>query len=131
MMIESLSDFPALQQLANALWRRGTARGAAVLVGAGFSKYADLPAPDTPKPPLWADLAAAMKQQLYPQSSEDAPTDPLRLAEEYRTNFGQAALDEFIRTRIADRSWKPGPLHRQLLNLPWSDVLTTNWDTLT
>jgi SIR2-like domain len=130
MMVEDLADFPAVQQLANALWRKGTARGAAVLVGAGFSKYADLPAPDTPKPPLWADLAAAMKQQLYPRSTENAPTDPLRLAEEYRTNFGQAALDEFIRTRIADRSWQPGLLHRQLLNLPWSDVLTTNWDTL-
>lgn len=130
MMIEDLPDFPALQQLANALWLKGTARGAAVLVGAGFSKYADLPAPDTPKPPLWGDLATAMSHQLYPSGSENVPTDPLRLAEEYRTNFGQAALDEFIRTRIADRSWLPGPLHQLLLNLPWSDVLTTNWDTL-
>ncbi len=130
MKIEDAPDFPALQQLGDALWRKGTARGAAVLVGAGFSKYADLPAPDTPKPPLWNDLASAMSHQLYPGGSENAPTDPLRLAEEYRIYFGQAALDEFIRTRIADRSWRPGPLHRQLLDLPWSDVLTTNWDTL-
>ncbi len=129
-MIEDLPDFPSLQQLANALWLKGTARGAAVLVGAGFSKCADLPAPDTLKPPLWVDLAIAMSHQLYPSGSQNVPTNPLRLAEEYRTNFGQAALDEFIRTRIADSSWLPGPLHQLLLNLPWSDVLTTNWDTL-
>ena len=36
MNIEDLPDFPALQQLARALWRQGTTRGAAVLVGAGF-----------------------------------------------------------------------------------------------
>ena len=130
MKIEDLPDFPALNQLANALWLKGTARGAAVLVGAGFSKYADLPAPDSPNPPLWSDLAEAMLHQLYPSKSKNPPRDPLRLAEEYRTNFGQAALDEFIRTLIADRSWLPGPLHQLLLNLPWSDVLTTNWDTL-
>ena len=52
------------------------------------------------------------------------------LAEEYRTNFGQAALDEFVRIHILDAAWAPGPLHGKLLDLPWSDVLTTNWDTL-
>jgi hypothetical protein len=66
-----------------------------VLVGTGLSRYADLPSPDTPQPPLRADLAAAMKQRLYRRSSENDPTDPLRHAEEYRTNFGQSALDEF------------------------------------
>ena len=54
----------------------------------------------------------------------------MRLAEEYRTYFGQAALDEFVRTRIKDSAWEPGPLHRALLDLPWSDILSTNWDTL-
>ena len=130
MMIEDLPDFTSIQQLANSLWLKGTARGAAVLVGAGFSQYADLPAPDTQKPPLWCDLASAMSHQLYRSGSENIPCDPLRLAEEYRVNFGQAKLDEFIRTQIVDRSWQPGSLHQLLLNLPWSDVLTTNWDTL-
>src|ERR1700730_4866741 len=41
MTIEDLVDFPALQQLAHALWHEGTSRGAAVLIGAGFSRYSD------------------------------------------------------------------------------------------
>jgi hypothetical protein len=129
-MIETLPDFPALQQLANALWHKGTVRGAALLVGAGFSKYADLPGIDTLAPPLWRDLSEAMTKQLYPDAPGDAPSDPLRLAEEYRTYFGQASLDEFVRTRIVDGAWEPSPLHHALLTLPWSDILTTNWDTL-
>jgi SIR2-like domain len=130
MKIQELSDFPALEQLARALWREGTARGAAVLVGAGFSKNAERPGIDTPEPPLWGDLAAEMTKQLYAHSPDEAPKDSLRLAEEYRAYFGQAALDEFIRTRILDHAWEPGLLHRSLLELPWSEVLTTNYDTL-
>ena len=54
----------------------------------------------------------------------------MRLAEEYKNYLGQAALDEFIRNYIRDDAWRPGRIHRLLLELPWSDVLTTNWDTL-
>ncbi len=128
--IGEIPDLPALQQLARALWYEGTARGAAVLVGAGFSKFADVAAPDTPEPPTWPEFARDMAQQLYPRDPKLAPTDPLRLAEEYRSYFGQAALDEFIRVHIRDVAWQPGALHRELLELEWSDVLTTNWDTL-
>jgi SIR2-like domain len=130
MKIEDLVDFPALQQLARALWREGTARGAAILIGAGFSKNAERPGADTPEPPLWRDLKREMVAQLYRDAAGDAPEDPLKLAEEYRTNFGQAALDEFVRSQIHDGAWEPGALHRALLELPWSDVLSTNWDTL-
>jgi hypothetical protein len=130
LQIENLPDYPALQQLARALWHEGTARGAAVLVGAGFSKHAERSARDTSEPPLWRDLARDMAAQLYPHSPQNIASDPLRLAEEYRTYFGQAKLDEFIRIRIRDTAWQPGPLHQALLDLDWSDVLTTNWDTL-
>jgi len=71
-----------------------------------------------------------MVEQLYPGRKDGAPTNPLRIAEEYRTYFGQAALDDFIRSQFPDRAWQPGALHAQLLAFPWSDVLTTNWDTL-
>ena len=55
---------------------------------------------------------------------------PLRLAEEYRAYFGQAALNDLIRKEIHDTAWQPGALHQSLLDLPWSEVMTTNWDTL-
>ena len=128
--ITSLPDYPALQQLARALWRDGSVRGASVLVGAGLSKNAGRPAEEFPEPPLWFDLLQDMIERLYPHDPKAAPSSPLRIAEEYRTYFGQAGLDDFIRTRFPDKSWTPGPLHNGLLELPWTDVLTTNWDTL-
>jgi hypothetical protein len=128
--ITRLPDYAALQQLARALWRNGSVRGASVLVGAGLSKNAERPGDDTLEPPLWWELLEEMIERLYPHDKKAAPSNPLRIAEEYRTYFGQAGLDDFLRTRFPDKSWSPGPLHSALLELPWSDVLTTNWDTL-
>jgi hypothetical protein len=128
--IASLPDYPALQQLARALWRDGSVRGASILVGAGMSKNAQRPADDSPEPPLWGDLLKKMVARLYSHDPDAAPKDPLRIAEQYRTYFGQAGLDEFIRTNFPEKSWLPGTLHADLLKLPWTDVLTTNWDTL-
>ena len=56
--------------------------------------------------------------------------DPLRVAEEYRAYFGKQALYDLIKATVNDRSFTPGELHEQVLKLPWSEVLTTNWDTL-
>ena len=128
--IISLPDYPALQQLARALWRNGSVRGASILVGAGLSKNAGRPADDSPEPPLWWELLEKMIERLYPHDPNAAPSNPLRIAEEYRTYFGQAGLDDFIRTNFPNKSWTPGRLHIELLELPWTDVLTTNWDTL-
>ena len=128
--LSNLSDLPALKQLARALWHNGSIRGAALMVGAGFSKNASLQAPDTQEAPNWNELLDELVDQLYPIDKASAPKDALRIAEEYRTYFGQATLDGFIRTRFPDRAWLPGPMHLQALNFPWSDILTTNWDTL-
>ena len=128
--LANLPDYPLLQQLARALWRNGTTRGAAVLVGAGFSKHAECAAPDTPKPPLWTELISTMAAELYCGDTAKIPANPLRVAEEYRSYLGQAALDDFILKRFPDAAWQPGTLHAELLELPWADMLTTNWDTL-
>lgn len=125
-----LPDLPALRQLARALWHNGSIRGAALMVGAGFSKNAVLQAPDTQEPPNWNELLDELVAQLYPTDQSAAPRDALRVAEEFRTYYGQNTLDGFIRTRFPDRTWLPGSLHLQALSFPWSDVLTTNWDTL-
>jgi hypothetical protein len=130
MKVEDLEDYPALLRLSLTLWRIEGARGAAVMVGAGISRSAIRAAEDIPSPPLWFHLKQAMAQELYPEDPSKAPDDALRLAEEYRVYFGQNALDDFLHRHIRDSSWAPAPLHRSLLELPWSDVLTTNYDTL-
>jgi SIR2-like domain len=127
--IEDLQDYATLREVQRALWHAGEARGAAVMVGAGFSRHAELPGATSPQPPLWDDFSKEMCRRLrYPH--HDGPRDPLRLAEEFRAALGQAALDALIRDLVRDEALAPSDLHRDLLRLPWSDVLTTNWDTL-
>lgn len=128
MLIEELDDFPSLQQLARALWKTGESRGAAILVGAGFSRNAERIEETTPEPPLWTDLAAEMAKRIYPNGG--APNDQLRLAEEYKAVLSESALESLIKELIRDEELLPGQLHRKLVGLPWTDILTTNWDTL-
>lgn len=130
MNIDELPDHPAILEIASALWNTGEIRGAAVMVGAGFSRFADFAAADTALPPLWSDFQKAMAKALYPFDPGAAPANPLRLAEEFRATRGTVALDALVRSLVRDTQWQPGLLHRQLLRLPWSDILTTNWDTL-
>ena len=128
MLIQDLPDFPAIQRIRDALYGRGDVYGAAVMVGAGFSRFATLSDMSSTPPPLWSDFSNRMKKQLYP--NQCVSRDPLRLAQEYKAELGEPALDGLIRSMIQDEKWEPGCLHEMLLSLPWSDVLTTNWDTL-
>lgn len=97
------------------------------MVGSGFSR-ACLREPTAPAPPLWGDFKSRMEVALGYKSGY-AP-DALRLAQEYQTLHGEDGLDRLIRELVPDERWSPGALHKQLLELPWQDVLTTNWDTL-
>jgi len=62
--------------------------------------------------------------------TETAGLNAVRLASQYEAAFGAHALDSLIRQNIPDLQHRPGWLHRCLLELPWSDVFTTNYDTL-
>lgn len=126
--LEQLPDFPSLELFRDALWGQGEVRGAAVMVGAGFSRCSIRVSQATPYPPLWSTFEKAMLARLYPGAQ--GGSDPLKLAEEYKASFGAHALDSLIRNLVADEQWLPSELHSRLLGLPWADVLTTNWDTL-
>lgn len=129
--LETLSDYPALKKLAEALWRQDSKQcGAAIMVGAGFSRCSGSHVGGAKKLPLWFDFANKLARELDENNKDLAKADPLRLAEEYRAFFGQAALNSLIKSEIEDDAWTPGVLHSRLLSLPWSEVMTTNWDTL-
>lgn len=130
-MISDLPDSPAIKKLAEALWRQDAKRhGAAIMIGAGFSRCSSKHADGAKKLPLWKDFAKKLASELDGKNNDLAFSDPLRLAEEYRAYFGQAALNDLIKAEIHDEAWQPGLLHSDLLSLPWSEVMTTNWDTL-
>jgi len=118
-----LPDFSAFQAFARALWHNE----AAVMVGAGFSRVCTREK-GSPAPPLWSTFATEMEAALgYVRGTGP---DALRLAQEYQTLHGENGMDQLIHGLIADSQWEPGTLHKQLLEFPWRDVLTTNWDTL-
>ncbi|MEL6611081.1 MAG: SIR2 family protein, partial [Bacteroidota bacterium] len=71
-----------------------------------------------------------MAAELYPADPALAPTDALRLAQEYEHTMTRNTLDALLARLIPDALYAPGPLHISLLELPWVDVLTTNYDTL-
>ncbi len=129
--LDQLPDSTHVKAIQTALWSTDEKRGAAVMIGAGLTRTADKAAHDAPPPPLWNDLAATMAKDLYSNDGKHSqPTNPLTIAQEYEAHHGRNALDTLIRTSINDQTLTPGPLHKSLLELPWTDILTTNWDTL-
>ena len=132
------SDQSQFNRVRDALWQRSPS--ATVMVGAGFSRNAETTRPSANAAPTWRVLAEAMCKRLYPQSEEGyqeaaiaASTETngaLRLAQEYEVAFGRTDLHSFLRIHVRDEQLRPGELHRRLLELPWRDVFTTNWDTL-
>lgn len=129
--MKNLSDQIYIEQLRQRLWANRELGRSAVMVGAGFSRNADALSSGIPMFPMWKDLARAMATDLYPSAVDwGASKDALRLATEYEAVFGGDALNALIARVIPDADYKPGLLHRMLLSLPWSDVFTTNYDTL-
>jgi hypothetical protein len=65
--VEALQDYPALKKLAGVLWRQDSSyRGAAVMVGAGFSRCAAQSGDSTRLMPLWMDFSRKLATELDP-----------------------------------------------------------------
>lgn len=129
--ITQLADYSAIKKLAAALWQQDASyHGAAIMIGAGFSRCASQCGDTSKKLPLWIDFSKKIAEELDPTNEKLPHSDPLRLAEEYRAYFGQQPLNDLIKKEINDAAWLPGTLYNSLLTLPWTEILTTNWDTL-
>lgn len=106
---------------------------AAVMVGAGFSMNALKSSPEVKRFPSWADLGDAFYKkvngELHSQGN-DRYLNALKLAEEVQAQFGRIVLDKILQQEIPDKKYNPSKLHNKLLQLPWNDVFTTNYDTL-
>lgn len=128
---------PHIEKIREHLWSGKVLGRASVMVGAGFSRNAEKLSQRGPEMLSWADLATKIYDELYPDEASNvkkqtaiAGTGALRLVQEYKVTYGQNALDALIRASLPDEAYKPDLLHRYLLELPWSDVFTTNYDTL-
>ena len=119
---------PYLNEIADQLW----SNNAAVMVGAGFSRNAKPVGPTSASFPNWQELGDRFFEKLNGRcpGKEDRYLSILKLAEQVEAAFGRPSLDQLLRDAIPDLRYEPSPLHSQLLNLPWKDVFTTNYDTL-
>jgi len=114
---------PYLDEIAERLW----AGRAVVMVGAGFSKNAGHEFPD------WNQLGDLFYQKAHggtPDPDKQKYLNAMRLAEEVQAAIGRPALENLLRSNIPDLTIEPSDLHVELLELPWVDVFTTNYDTL-
>lgn len=134
-------DLPHLMQLQKDLWQWPRSR-AAVMVGAGFSRNAE-PLPGVTSRFLdWRQLVRVMFDEMHPAQPNETPDqrkkrddrfnskNALRIASEYEAAFDRRKLDLLIQNQTPNNVYQPGKLHRLLLQLPWVDVFTTNYDTL-
>lgn len=134
-------DLPYLRQLQRDLHHWPSSR-ATVMVGSGFSLNS-VPSPgSTSSFPTWSELARSMFDEIYPACTNETAeqkkgrekkfnqSSALRIASEYEATFDRHGLESLIETCIPDAEHQPGPLHHHLLELPWRDVFTTNYDTL-
>jgi hypothetical protein len=121
------SLLPHLNEIAARLW----SGHAAIMVGAGFSRNAT-PINDSCRGfPDWNQLGELFYEKTRGENIKDGRfLNALKLADEVQASFGRPMLHQLLRDSIPDNEYEPSSLHVDLLNLPWSDVLTTNYDTL-
>ncbi len=129
----SLSNFPAdaqpyLKEIADRLW----SKHAAIMIGSGFSRNAVKNDHTKPDFPTWSGLGDLFYEKLHGKrpGSNDTYLNVLKLADEVQASFGRPALDKLVLDSLPDLDHSPSDLHVDLLNLPWSDIFTTNYDTL-
>lgn len=114
---------------------RMTQGRAVVMVGSGFSKNAKNRCYTEKKFVDWNQLGDIFYKKLYTKlpSEEENPCyyhDPLKLAGKVEQCFGRTILDKLILDSLPDEEYEPSELHEALLRLNWTDIFTTNYDTL-
>lgn len=106
---------------------------AVAMIGAGFSKNA-VKAAATDKQFLnWNELGDVFYKKIYgkvPDEGRMYYLDAMKLASIVESIFGRPVLDKLLLDYLPDEEFIPGELHKQLLSLNWSDIFTTNYDTL-
>ncbi len=118
-----------LDEIAERLW----SGHAAIMVGAGYSKNADKKSRFAIGFPNWNELGNIFFEKLNgkkPENDDTAFINVLKLADEVCATYGRPVLEQLISENVPDLEYDPSVLHIKLLNLPWADVFTTNYDTL-
>lgn len=104
---------------------------AALMVGAGFSKNAEKLTVTDKRFLNWNELSDMFYDLIHgDENGGKEYCSSLRLAQEVETSFGRPKLEVILKDAIPDLDYGPSELYKNLMELPWVDVFTTNYDTL-
>ncbi len=119
---------PYFLEIAKRLWNGK----ASVIVGAGFSLNAIKKYKSNNIFPDWKKLGDIFYEKIHNEkpTEQEHYLNVLKLAEEIEAMWDRPTLDQLLIESIPDKSFRPSKLHQQLLELPWNNVFTTNYDTL-
>ncbi len=120
---------PHLLEIANRLW----SGHATIMIGAGFSKNAKKGESTSKHFLTWNELGDCFYKKIHgksPEIKDRCYLNVLKLADEVQAAFGRNTLDQILKTELPDKEYQPSTLHERTLQLPWTDVFTTNYDTL-
>lgn len=126
---ENLTMYSHLKVIRDNLWSKDGKSRVSVMVGAGFSLNANKIEDNFSGMALWDDLKCMLTKNLSHHLDIEYK-DVLEIGQLYEEEYGRANLDEILKEAIPDDNYEPDLLHHKLLNLPWADIYTTNYDTL-
>ncbi|TWT00149.1 SIR2 family protein [Planomicrobium sp. CPCC 101079] len=126
---ENLKMYTHLIKIRDKLWIEDSKSRVSVMIGSGFSKNATKIEPSFEGMSLWDDLKRKLVEDLMHHENIENK-DVLKIAQIYSDEYGRSSLDELLKSSIPDNNFEPDTLHFKLLNLPWTDIYTTNYDTL-
>jgi hypothetical protein len=94
------------------------------IIGAGFSKNAEIPGGNTP--PDWKELGVALARDVAGLEYNN----PLDTISAYEQAFGRVALVDTVSRLIRVHDAQPGRAHVAFARLGFQNVVTTNFDML-
>lgn len=105
---------------------------AAVMIGAGFSKNAEKIGVTDNTFLNWNQLSDLFYKKIYGDNEFPGKdyNNSLRLVQEAEIMIGRPGIEEIIKQAVPDDYYAPSDVYLKLMELPWKDVFTTNYDTL-
>lgn len=126
---DKLDMFPHLKKIREKLWSDDGKSRVSVMVGAGFSLNAKKIENSFKGMAVWDGIKNELTNDLSHRKNL-VSSNVLEIGELYVKEYGRSTLDEALKKAIPDNNYEPDLIHFDLLRLPWSDIYTTNYDTL-
>lgn len=126
---ENLPKYYHLKKIRDRLWVEDGKSRVSVMIGSGFSLNANKLDDSLDSMSTWLDVKGEILKGLNHTELPNSD-NVLDISQSYVNEYGRESLDTLIKQTVPDQNYEPGEIHRNLLKLPWSDIYTTNYDTL-